>query len=204
MIRVLDGINAFFDYLTAVHPLPAMLAVVAHLARLGCASTAWRNVLQAAYPEQRVRRLPILGAYLAGVGINAIIPARAGDAVRVVLAHRAIPKSTYTTVVSSSFVLSIFDVFAASMLLLWAATTQNALPRVRQLPKLGEFDFAWLLDRPLLTELMLAALLAVIAIVGVWIAGHVADFWARVRQAFTVVTRPEVYFRTVVLWQIAD
>ena len=204
MIRVLDGINAFFDHLAAVDLVPALFAVLAQLAKLGCTGMAWRNVLAAAYPEERVRRLPIVGAYLAGVGVNAVVPVRAGDAVRIVLAHRSIPRSTYTTVVSSTLVLAIFDLTMAMSLLLWAVLTQNALPRVGDLPDLPSFDFAWLLDHPLPAELMLAALLIALAAVGVWIAGHVANFWARVRQAFAVLQSPARYLRTVAVWQAGD
>ena len=62
-----------------------------------CTSRAWRNTIAAAYPEEEVRWRSIYAAYLAGVGVNAIIPARAGDAVRLYLAHRAVPASTYIT-----------------------------------------------------------------------------------------------------------
>ena len=204
MIRVLDGISAFFDQLASVNLFPLFLAVLAQLAKLGCTSMAWRNVLAAAYPDERVRRLPIVGAYLAGVGVNAVVPVRAGDAVRIVLAHRSIPKSTYTTVVSSTLVLAIFDLTMATALLLWAALTQNALPRIGDLPRLPSFDFAWLLEHPLPTELLLAALLIASALVGVWIAGHVVNFWARVRQAFAVLRSPAQYLRTVAAWQAGD
>lgn len=204
MARVLDGIDAFFDQLAAVDPLPAALAILAHLAKLTCTSMAWRNILAAAYPDREVRRVPILGAYLAGVGVNAIVPVRAGDAVRVVLAHRAIADSTYTTVVSSALVLSIFDMTAASAVLIWAATTQDALPGLGELPELPSFDFAWLLDHPLAAELILAALLVVAIVLGIWIHGHVLDFWERVKQAFAVVRRPLVYLRSVAFWQAGD
>jgi uncharacterized membrane protein YbhN (UPF0104 family) len=204
VIRVLDGINAFFGHLTAVDFFPLVLAVLAHLAKLGCTSMAWRNVLAAAYPDERVRRLPILGAYLAGVGVNAVVPVRAGDAVRVVLVHRSIPKSTYTTIVSSTFVLAIFDLTMATTFLVWAVASQNALPRIGDLPKLPSFDFAWFLENPAAAELVLAALLIALALVGVWIAGHVANFWGRVRQAFTVLRSPARYLRTVAVWQAGD
>jgi uncharacterized membrane protein YbhN (UPF0104 family) len=204
VIRVVDGINAFFDHLAAVDLVPAFFAVLAQLAKLGCTSMAWRNVLAAAYPQERVRRLPIVGAYLAGVGVNAIVPVRAGDAVRIVLAHRSISKSTYTTVVSSTLVLAIFDLTMATALLVWAVATQSALPRIGDLPRLPSFDFAWLLEHPLPAELVLAAILGALAVVGVWIAGHVANFWARVRQAFAVLRSPARYFRTVALWQAGD
>jgi glycosyltransferase 2 family protein len=202
--RVLDGIDAFLDQLTSVDPLPAFLAVLAHLAKLTCTSMAWRNVLAAAYPEQEVRRVRILGAYLAGVGVNALIPIRAGDAVRIVLAHRAVPDSTYTTVVSSTLVLSIFDICAATSVLVWAAVSLDTLPGVGELPELPSFDFAWLLENPLAAELILAGFLIALAAFGWWISGHVADFWGRVRQAFAVVTTPARYLRSVAAWQAGD
>lgn len=204
MVRVLDGIDAFLDQLTSVDPLLAFLAVLAHLAKLSCTSMAWRNILAAAYPNQTVRRLPIVGAYLAGVGVNAVVPVRAGDAVRIVLAHRAVPESTYTTVVSSTLVLAIFDITAASTLLVWAAVTQKALPGIGDLPRLPSFDFAWLLDHPLAAELVLAAILMGAVVLGIWIHGHVLDFWDRVKQAFAVVRRPTLYLRSVALWQAGD
>jgi uncharacterized membrane protein YbhN (UPF0104 family) len=204
VVRVLDGIDAFLDQLTSVEPLPAFLAVLAHVAKLACTSMAWRNVLAAAYPDRAVRWVSIYGAYLAGVGVNAIVPVRAGDAVRIVLAHRAIPGSTYTTVVSSTLVLSIFDMAAATALLVWAAVSLDELPGLGELPNLSSFDFAWLLDRPLAAELILAGLLIALAIFGWWISGHVANFWDRVRQAFAVVRRPPLYLRTVAIWQAGD
>lgn len=204
MVRVLDGIDAFFEQLASVDALPAFLAVLCQLARLACTSQAWRNVLAAAYPDREVPRFSILGAYLAGIGINAIIPVRAGDAVRIVLAHRAIKESTYTTVVSSTLVLSIFDICAASSLLVWAALTLDALPGIGELPNLPSFEFAWLLDRPLAADLVLATLLLALAILAVWIHGHVIDFWERVKQGFAVVRTPGDYFGSVAIWQAAD
>jgi len=202
-VRVLDGVDAFLDQLGSVHFLPLALAIGCHLLKLACTSRAWRNVLAAAYPDERVPWISIYGAYLAGVGINAIIPARAGDAVRIVLAHRAIHNSTYTTVVSSTLVLSFFDFFAASLFLTWAVTL-GLLPGLDVLSRLESFDFAWLLARPLLFDLAIATVIVVIGLVAVWIAGHVADFRERFAQAFRVLSPPTRYLTRVVPWQAAD
>ncbi|MDQ3121380.1 MAG: flippase-like domain-containing protein [Actinomycetota bacterium] len=204
MARILDGIDAFLDQLAAIDPLPAFIAILCQLAKLTCTSQAWRNILVAAYPDREVPRRSILGAYVSGIGINAIIPIRAGDAVRVVLAHRAIPGSSYTTVISSTLVLSIFDIAAASTLLIWAVVTLDELPGIGQLPRLRSFDFAWLLDHPLAAELILAAILIALVVLGIWIHGHVLDFWERVKQAFSVVRDPPAYFGSVAIWQAAD
>jgi uncharacterized membrane protein YbhN (UPF0104 family) len=203
LVRVLDGVDAFLDQLGSVSFVPLALAVGCHMLKMACTSRAWRNVLAAAYPEERVPWISIYGAYLAGVGINAIVPARAGDAVRIVLAHRAIPGSTYTTVVSSTLVLSFFDMFAASALLTWAVA-MGELPGLDILPRLKGFDFAWLFSRPLLFVLALAGVLIGIGLVAFWIAGHVADFRERVGQAFRVMSPPTRYLGRVATWQAAD
>jgi uncharacterized membrane protein YbhN (UPF0104 family) len=203
LVRVLDGVDAFLDQLGSVDFLPLALAIGAHLLKMACTSRAWRNVLAAAYPESHVPWVPIYGAYLAGVGINAIIPARAGDAVRIVLAHRAIPGSTYTTVVSSTLVLSFFDMFAASLFLAWALST-NSLPGIDVIARFESFDFAWILARPLLLQLVIAGALVAIGILAFWIAGHVANFRGRVAQAFSVMSPPTRYLRRVAAWQAAD
>lgn len=203
LVRIIDGADAFLDQLGSVDLLPLALAMGCHLLKMACTSRAWRNVLAAAYPDSRVPWLSIYGAYLAGVGINAIVPARGGDAVRIVLAHRAIPGSTYTTVVSSTLVLSFFDMAAASVFLVWAASI-GALPAVDVLARLESFDFAWILARPLLLDLALAGTIVAIALVGVWIAGHVADFRERFAQAFRVFSPPIRYVSSVVPWQAAD
>jgi uncharacterized membrane protein YbhN (UPF0104 family) len=203
LVRVLDGVDAFLDQLGSVSFVPLAMAIGCHLLKMACTSRAWRNVLAAAYPEERVPWISIYGAYLAGVGINAIVPARAGDAVRIVLAHRAIPGSTYTTVVSSTLVLSIFDLVAASALLTWAVTL-GELPGLDVLPRLRSFDFAWLFARPLLFELVVAGLIVAIGVMVIWASGHVAHFRERVAQAFAVMSPPTRYLGRVAVWQAAD
>ena len=83
--------ESFWHFLSDIAILPLLAAIGCHLLKLCCTSRAWRNVLAAAYPDRPVRWPPILAAYVSGVGINAIVPARGGDVVRIFLAHRAIP-----------------------------------------------------------------------------------------------------------------
>ena len=97
-----NATEQFWDFLSDIAILPLLAAIGCHLLKLACTSRAWRNVLAAAYPAIPVRWPPILAAYVSGVGVNAILPARGGDVVRIFLAHRAIPGSTYTTIVASN------------------------------------------------------------------------------------------------------
>jgi uncharacterized membrane protein YbhN (UPF0104 family) len=160
-------------------------------------------VLVAAYPDQRVPYRSILAAYVAGVGVNAIIPARAGDVLRLYLTHRAVPGATYTTLVTSTAVLAVVDMALASLLFLWALT-QGVLPSLDSLPDLPGFEFGWLFGNPVVGQvLVLVAVLAVVVVV-VWARYRIDDFAQRIAQAFAVMRPPSRWLRTVVPWQLAD
>ena len=203
MSTVLDAIAAFWDYLASVRPPPLAIAIGCHIAKTMCTSRAWRNVLAAAYPKERVRWPAIYAAYIAGVGVNAIFPARAGDVVRLTMAHRAVRGSTYTTLVSSSVVLAIVDSACAVALFVWAVT-QGVFPSLDALPSLPSFDFAWFLDHPRVSQVLLVIAVFGLIALAIWIRSNVAEFRSRVGQAFTVLHSPARWLRTVVVWQLAD
>jgi len=201
--RLLDAIAAFWNYLAAVQLLPLTFAIGCHLVKIACTSRAWRNVLAAAYPGCSVPWRSIYAAYASGVGVNAIFPARAGDVVRLYLAHRAIRGSTYTTLIASTLVLTIVDATLALTILAWALT-QGVLPSLDVLPSLPSFDFAWVLRYDRVREFLLAFLVTGLVLLVVWLTPRVHDLRARVRQAFTVVRTPVRYLRSVALWQLCD
>jgi uncharacterized membrane protein YbhN (UPF0104 family) len=200
---VLDAIEVFFENLTAVDPQPLALAVLCHLAKLIAITRAWRNVVADAYPGQRVRWRPLFGAYVAGVGINAILPARGGDVVKLYLARRAVPASTYTTLASTLLVLAIFDIAAASILLLWAIHL-GVLPGLDVLPALPSFDFSWFFAHPQAAAVFLFALFVGLVLLAVWLEQHVTAFRARVAQGIRVLHDRSRYLRRVALWQAVD
>jgi uncharacterized membrane protein YbhN (UPF0104 family) len=203
MQRVLDAIDAFWDYLASVSLLPLAAAIGCHVLKTICTSRAWRNVLAAAYPDERVPWRKVWAAYLSGVGVNAIIPARAGDVVRVVMAHRAVPGSTYTTIVTSTVVLTPVDI-ALALLLFAYALTQGLLPSIDSLPDLPGFDFAWLFGHRLSVELLVVALMVGVIVLTVLARERWGAFQARIGQAFTVFQPFGRYLRTVALWQLGD
>ena len=203
MRTVLDAIAAFWDYLASVRPLPLAIAIGCHIAKTMCTSRAWRNVLAAAYPKERVSWPAVYAAYIAGVGVNAIFPARAGDVVRLTMAHRAVKGATYTTLVSSSLVLAIVDSVCAIALFAWAVT-QGVFPSFNALPSLPSFDFAWFLDHPHVSQILLVTAVFGLIALAIWIRSNVEEFRNHVGQAFTILRTPARWLRTVVVWQLAD
>jgi uncharacterized protein (TIRG00374 family) len=203
MRHILDSIEVFYDDLSAVDFRWIAVALGLHFLRSLAISRAWRNVLVDAYPDEKVRWRSIWGAYLAGVGVNALIPARAGDAVRLYLVKHRVDNSTYTTLASSLGVMAIFDITAALALFVFALT-QNVLPSVHVIPDLPSFDFGFLLQH---TRLSLAVAIAlVVALVAgyFWAARRIAAFKERVAQGFAVLRRPRRYLRRVAFWQAVD
>ena len=200
---VLHAIRVFFEQLAAVEFGALGLAIVAHLLKTMCTSRAWRNAVAASYPEDPVPWRSIYAAYLSGVGVNAIIPARAGDAVRLFLAHRAVPGSTYTTLASTLVVLSFFDSTMALLIFLYALTL-GVLPGVGSLGSLPGFDFGFFAANVEFTVVLLIAL-TIFGIVGFfWLRLHVAEFKQRVGQGLVIMRDRTRYLREVALWQAGD
>jgi uncharacterized membrane protein YbhN (UPF0104 family) len=195
------GVEAFFDRLAAIHWSFLALAVLCHLLRTASVSRAWFNILRASYPRTPVRWREIYGAYVAGVGVNAIIPARVGDLAKLYIAKRRVPKSTYTTLATTQVALSVFDFAVAGVLLLWALIA-GVLPGPSVLPTLP--DAGWFLEHyKLMLNILLVVLVAVL--VGLVLAAHrIQGFKDRVAQGFAVFRDRAAYFRRVALWQATD
>ena len=203
MGEVLHAIGVFFEQLADVKFTALALAIVAHLLKTMCTSRAWRNTIAASYPEEPVRWVSIYASYLAGVGVNAIIPARGGDAVRLFLAHRAVPGSTYVTLASTLLVLSFFDMGMALLIFVYALTL-GVLPAVGSLGKLPGFDFGFFAANPEFSFVLFVALVIFGVIGFFWVRLHIAEFKERVRQGFAVLRDKSRYLREVALWQAGD
>jgi uncharacterized membrane protein YbhN (UPF0104 family) len=81
--RFFNAAAEFFRHLSEIHWTSFFLALLCLLAMQLARAWAWRNVLRAAYPDKRIDYVPLAAAYLAGAGINAVIPAHAGDVTKV-------------------------------------------------------------------------------------------------------------------------
>jgi uncharacterized membrane protein YbhN (UPF0104 family) len=200
---VLHASGVFVHHLAAVRWSALGIAVGCHVLKLAAISRAWRNAVAAAYPETRVSWPRLAAAWVAGNGVNAIVPARGGEAVKLVLAKRWIPGSTYPTLGATIVLLSLFDMVVAGSLLAWAIAA-GVLPGLDLLPHLPSFDFGWFFRHPRLGGALVGATVLGVVILLVWTGRRVEEFWRRVRQGFTVLRDPPRYLRRVALWQAAD
>ena len=145
--RVFEAIGNFAENLARID-LPYLAAAL--LLSLGlqlCRGHAWANALRAAYPADAVSERGVVGAFLVGAGMNGILPARGGDAIKIVLAKRSVRGSSYPAIISSFAVLAPFDT-AIGLVVLVYAITQGLLPAAPRLPELPAFDISFWAAHP--------------------------------------------------------
>jgi glycosyltransferase 2 family protein len=198
--RFFDASAEFFRHLSEIDWSTFALALLFLLGMQLARAWAWRNVLRAAYPEKRIPFLPLAAAYLAGAGINAVVPAHAGDVTKVFLVKRQIPDSSYPAVTSSFLVQTVFDT-SVGLLVLAYAITQGLLPPLPRIPDLPAFEISFWADHPRAFAITTLALLLSI-VVGIYLLAHrVRRFWERVKQGLVILTEPRRYLREVAAWQ---
>ena len=198
----LDAVDAFFQNLAAVDWAMLSIALASFLVYLSLRSRASYNILRAAYPTERFRWRYVWGAYMAGYGFNAVIPARGGDVVRLFLTKTAVPRSSYPAVASSFGVELIFDGVMAIFILSFAFS-QGVFPKPPEFPDINAFDLSFLAANPKLTLFLLTVLaIATLAATAV-LSVRVKAFWARIRQGLTILADRRRYVREVFLVQLA-
>jgi uncharacterized membrane protein YbhN (UPF0104 family) len=202
MSDVVDAARTFFDQLASVGWTMLAIGLGMHLARLVCRGFAWRNILAAAFPGVSVRRLPVIGAYLAGVGLNSVAPARAGDVLKLVLVHARIEGSTYSTLTPTLIVETLFDMVVAAGVLIWAFQ-QDVLPGLDVLrgPKLHSVDWHWPLEHQTPAIAIGIVWVTVIALLVWFWSKRVEGFKERVAAGFAILRTPWKFVTGVVSWQ---
>jgi uncharacterized membrane protein YbhN (UPF0104 family) len=189
---MLDSVG---DRLLALDPRLVAAALLLHVGNHALRALAWRNVLAAAHPDSKIGYLRVAAAYAAGVALNAVAPARGGDAAKIALARASIPGSNVATLAGTMSVLVLFDLVAATVLVLVMGAF-GAMPLAPSLPSMGG-----------VAAHPLVALPAVLAVAGACILllrlcrPRARRLWARVRQGGEILRTPAAYARRVVLPQ---
>src|SRR5215207_7736027 len=192
-----DAVEVFFDHLAAVKWAPLGIALALHLLKLVFRAVAWRTILAAAYPEQRPRFRSVLGAYLAGVGINSVAPARSGDVVKLYLIKHRIEGASYATLAPTLVVETIFDFVVAGALMVWAAAI-GVLPAREVYARRPTVEWKWFVEHYRVTLFILAVLAVLGMLAFIWARQRVREFRAHVAQGFAVLHDRRRFARGVI------
>ena len=200
--RVWSAIESFAENFARIDlPYLAGALLLSFLLQL-CRAHAWANALRAAYPEDAVSERGVVGAFLVGTGMNGILPARGGDAIKIVLAKRSVRRSSYAAIISSFAVLAPFDTGIGLVVLIYAIT-QGLLPAAPRLPELPAFDISfWAAHPDLLLLTVTVGAIALVALVAV-LSRRIESFWQHLKQGVAIFREPRRYLREVFAWQAA-
>jgi uncharacterized membrane protein YbhN (UPF0104 family) len=201
--KIIDAAGEFFQNLAEVHWLALAIALGFQFARLLARVPAWRNILRAAYPGLTIPRRTVLGAYFAGIGVNAVVPARGGDLLKLYLVKHRVNGTSYPTLGASLIVETLVDTVVAAGILAWALTI-GVLPGLEVLPHLPQVDWSWPLrhkQEALVIGIVWITVLALLAVIGI---RRARAFKARVRQGFAILGDWHRFALQVVTWQGAS
>ena len=200
MGHFLHAVAVFFHHLTAVKWEFLGLAIACHVIKLLFRAGAWRAIVRAAYPGQRLKYRTALGAYVAGVGVNSIVPARGGDVVKLYLVKHRLPEMSYAALAPTLVVETMFDFVIAGALVVWALAI-GVLPTHRLYSRLPAVDWKLLLRHERATEIALGVALVLAVVAFLWARRRYDEFRVHVRQGFAILRNRRRFFYAVLVPQ---
>jgi uncharacterized protein (TIRG00374 family) len=194
------AVGVFFHHLAAVQWQFLGYAILCHVVKLMFRAGAWRAIINAAYPDARLKFRSAFGAYIAGVGVNSIVPARGGDVVKLYLVKHRIPGSSYATLTPTLIVETLFDFVTSGALIIWALAS-GVLPTHQLYSRIPTVDWKFFLRHEHFTAILLVVLLVIGVIAFFWVRRQVDEFREHVRQGFAILADRSRFLRRVILPQ---
>src|SRR3954466_3367914 len=183
-----------FDRTAAVDPWLLGLGVALYLAAQTVRPRGWHTILRAAFPEATdLRPRDVIRAYLAGAGVNAIVPARGGDVVKLALVRRRIEGARLSTLAATFIPETLFETAFGTALVAWALA-MGFIPVPTTSGELPALDVSLVIGHPILSVLIVLAL----ALVGRRV---VRALRGALRQGMAILSSPRRFVFGVASWQ---
>ncbi|MBV8079909.1 MAG: flippase-like domain-containing protein [Actinobacteria bacterium] len=203
MSAFLHALRVFWDHLAAVHWELLAFALALHLGRLFFRAIAWRAILRASHPGQKLALRTVFGAYVAGVGVNSVVPARGGDVLKLFLVRRRLEDSSYATLAPTLLAETTLDFFVAGGLIAWALSI-GVLPTHQVYSRLPTVDWKFFLRHEQATAVAVAVLAAAALIALAVFAEHGGETRARFRRGFAIFGNRRLLLSGVVVPQLVS
>jgi hypothetical protein len=184
----------------AVDPWWFAAGLLLHLLQQLVRTRGWFNIIRAAYPgAQELRARDVTLAYLAGAGLNGVVPARGGDVAKLYLIRRRAPRMRWSTLMATFVPETLFESAVGVGLIVWALS-QGFLPvpAPRGLPWV---DVSLVIAHPLLSAAVAAAAGAGLVPIVRALRRRARPLLASLRQGIAILDSPRDFLRRVVSWQ---
>lgn len=207
-------LNAFNDILVAathaaslilhhaaeVNPWLLVLGTVLYIANQAVRTRGWHTIICTTYPGSGLRARDTMSAYLAGSGINAVIPARGGDVVKLTLVKRRIEGSSYATLAGTFVPETVPETLFGTLLVAWALS-RGFLPVPTATGELPSVDVTLVIRHPFVaTGVTAGAVVALWLLVKVLRRG-VSTLVQRFRAGLVIFGSPRRFVTGVAAWQ---
>src|SRR3954447_6250896 len=195
------GLELLLHRAASVNPWLAALGIVLYIVAQAVRPRGWHTIIKAAYPDaDGLRPRNTMAAYLAGAGLNGIIPARGGDIVKLWLVHRRIPDARYPTLAATFVPETLFETLFGFGLVIWALS-RGFLPVPTSSGELPHVDVTLIIEHPFLSAAVALGLAAAVTLVYRLLRTRVADLAARLRQGVRILHEPRRFVFGVPSWQ---
>lgn len=186
----------------SVNPWLCALGIVLYIVAQAVRPRGWHTIIRAAYPDAtELRPRHTMAAYLAGAGLNGIIPARGGDVVKLWLLHRRIPNARYPTLAATFVPETLFETLFGFGLVVWALS-RGFLPVPTSSGELPHIDVTLIIEHPFLaTGSTVLFGTAVYALYRFLLRRRISDLAARLRQGVRILHQPRRFVLGVASWQ---
>src|SRR3954470_17060373 len=185
----------------SVDPLLAGPGIVLYIVAPAVRPRGWHNIIPGAPPDATgLRPRHTMAAYLAGAGLNGVIPARGGDIVKLWLVHRRIPDARYPTLAATFVPETLFETLFGFGLVIWALS-RGFLPVPTSSGELPHVDVTLIIEHPFLSGA--GTLLFGAVGYGIYrlLRHRIADLTARLRQGVEILHQPRRFVLGVASWQ---
>jgi hypothetical protein len=195
------ALGLLFERAATVDPVLALLGAALYILAQAVRTRGWHTIVRAAYPEATsLRPRHTMAAYLAGAGLNGVIPARGGDIVKLWLLHRRIEGARYPTLAATFVPETLFETAFGFGLVIWALS-QGFLPVPVSSGEMPHVDVSLIIAHPILSAAGVGALAGVAYGVYRLLRRRIADLAARLAQGLTILRRPRRFITGVASWQ---
>lgn len=171
------------------------VALALHTGKLVAEARSWHWIVSHAHQGAPVRFGTTLGAFVAAVGANAVLPARVGEALRVGAVRKRVPGSSVPTIAATIVLETAIEVvFGADVIVAVVVGGRGVF--AGSTPALAELGAS-----PILLGAVLAAALAGL-LLAIAFRGRAASLVHRMARGFSVLTAPRVFVTGVLSWKL--
>jgi Lysylphosphatidylglycerol synthase TM region len=175
--------------------------VLLHVLHQAVRARGWFNIIRAAYPAATgLRARDVTLAYLAGAGLNGVVPARGGDLAKLYLVRRRAPGTRWSTLIATFVPETLFEAAVGVGLVIWALS-QGFLPIPTARSELPSLDVSLFLQHPFISTAGAAAAGVALTLLYRALRRRASDLLDRLRQGLAILDRPRDFVRGVVTWQ---